>query len=73
MRTLSLNVNIWGGRARVRTALYIGTMVVRRFNPVVGDYCQRLLSYGKPKKLALTVCIRKLLIIFNSMLKHGTS
>ena len=46
--------NLWGGRARVRTALYMGALVASRFNPVIRDFYQRLLSAGKPKKLALT-------------------
>ena len=64
---------VWGGRARVRTALYMGAMVASRFNPVIRDFYQRLLSADKPKKLALTACMRKLLVILNSMLKHGSS
>ena len=64
---------VWGGRARVRTALYMGAMVASRFHPVIRDFYQRLLSAGKPKKLALTACMRKLLIILNSMLKYGSS
>ena len=48
-------------------------MVASRFNPVIKDFYQRLLSAGKPKKLALTACMRKLLIILNSMLKNGSS
>ena len=62
-----------GGRARVRTALYMGALVASRFNPIIRDFYQRLLSAGKPKKLALTACMRKLLIILNSMLKYGSS
>ena len=50
-----------------------GAMVASRFNPVIRDFYQRLLSAGKPKKLALTACMRKLLIILNSMLKYGSS
>ena len=61
---------VWGGRARVRAALYMGALVANRFNPVIRDFYQRLLAAGKPKKLALTACMRKLLIILNSMLKH---
>ena len=64
---------VWGGRARMRTALYMGAMVASRFYPVIRDFYQRLLSAGKPKKLALTACMRKLLIILNSMLKNGSS
>ena len=71
--TLRGKRTVWGGRARVRTALYMGAMVASRFNPVIRDFYQRLLSDGKPKKLALTASMRKLLIILNSMLKHGTS
>ena len=71
--TLRGKRTVWGGRARVRTALYMGAMVASRFNPVIRDFYQRLLSDGKPKKLALAACMRKLLTILNSMLKHGTS
>ena len=71
--TLRGKRTVWGGRARVRTALYMGAMVASRFNPVIRDFYQRLLSAGKPKKLALTACMRKLLIILNSMLKYGSS
>ena len=63
---------VWGGRAKVRSALYMGALVASRFNPIIGDFYHRLLSAGKPKKLALTACMRKLLIIVNSMLKHGS-
>ena len=61
---------VWGGRARVRAALYMSALVASRFNPVIRDFYQRLLAAGKPKKLALTACMRKLLILLNSMLKH---
>lgn len=65
--------SVWGGRARVRAALYMGALVASRFNPVIRDFYQRLLAAGKPKKLALTACMRKLLVILNSMLKHRSS
>lgn len=61
---------VWGGRARVRDTLYMGALVASRYNPVIRDFYQRLLTAGKPKKLALTACMRKLLVILNSMLKH---
>ena len=61
---------VWGGRARVRATLYMGALVASRFNPVIKDFYQRLLAAGKPKKLALTACMRKLLVILNSILKH---
>ena len=64
---------VWGGRARVRAALYMGALVGSRYNPVIRDFYQRLLAAGKPKKLALTACMRKLLVILNAMLKHRSS
>ena len=63
---------VWGGRTRVRTVLYMGTLAASRFNPVIRDYYQRLLAAGKPKKVALVACMRKLLVILNSMLKQRT-
>ena len=71
--TLRGKRTVWGGRARVRAALYIGALVASRYNPVIRDFYQRLLTAGKPKKLALTACMRKLLVILNSMLKHRSS
>ena len=68
--TLRGKRTVWGGRARVRAALYMGALVASRFNPVIRDFYQRLLAAGKPKKLALTACMRKLLVILNSMLRH---
>ena len=56
--TLRGKRTVWGGRARVRTDLYMGAMVASRFNPVIRDFYQRLLSADKPKKLALTACMR---------------
>ena len=70
--TLRGKRTVWGGRARVRAALYMGALVASRHNPVIRDFYQRLLAAGKPKKLALTACMRKLLVILNSMLKHGS-
>ena len=60
---------VWGGRARIRAVLYMGALAASRFNPVIRDFYQRLLAAGKPKKVALTACMRKLLVILNSMLK----
>ena len=70
--TLRGKPTVWGGRARVRAALYMGALVASRFNPVVRDFYQRLLAAGKSKKLALTACMLKLLVILNTMLKHGS-
>ena len=61
---------VWGGRSRVRGALYMGTLSATRYNPFIRDSYQRLLAAGKPKKVALVACMRKLLVILNSMLKH---
>ena len=68
--TLRGKRTVWGGRTRVRAALYMGALTASRFNPVIRDFYQRLLAYGKPKKAALVACMRKLLVILNSMLKH---
>ncbi len=62
---------VWGGRARVRAALYMATLVATRYNPVIKAFYQRLIGAGKAKKVALTACMRKLLIILNAMLKHN--
>ena len=60
--TLRGKRTVWGGRARVRGALYMGALTASRHNPVIRVFYQRLLAAGKPKKLALTACMRKLLI-----------
>lgn len=61
---------VWGGRANVRAALYMPTVVAVRWNPVLREFYQRLVAAGKPKKVALVACMRKLLVILNAMLKH---
>jgi len=63
---------VWGGRAPVRAVLYMATLVATRRNPVIRAFYQRLVGAGKPKKVALTACMRKLLTILNSMIKHKT-
>ena len=60
---------IYGGRATVRTALYMATLVATRYNPVIQTFYTRLLAAGKPKKVALTACMRKLIIILNAILR----
>ena len=68
--------HVWGGRSRVRAVWYMGTLAAtrfNRFNPVIRDFYQRLLAAGKPKKLALVACLRKLLVILNAMLKQRSS
>jgi transposase len=59
---------IWGGRAAVRSALYMAALVASRHNPTIQAFYQRLLAAGKHKKLALTACMRKLITILNVML-----
>lgn len=63
---------IWGGRAPVRTALYMATLVATRWNPVIRQFYQRLRAAGKPPKVALVAAMRKLLTILNAMVQHGT-
>jgi transposase len=63
---------IWGGRAQVRAALWMGTLVAVQHNPVIRAFYARLLAAGKPKKVALTACMHKLLIILNALLRHRT-
>jgi transposase len=64
--------HISGGRSRVRAVLYMATLVATRFNPVVKAWYQRLLAAGKPKKVALVACMRKLLVVLNAMIKTKT-
>jgi transposase len=60
----------WGGRLQVRAVLYMAALVAARFNPVISQFYTRLCAMGKAKKVALVACMRKLLTILNSMLKH---
>jgi transposase len=71
--TLRGRRTIWGGRAHVRTVLYMGTLVATRFHPQIKAFYQRLLAAGKIKKVALTAWMHKLVTILNAMLKHRTS
>lgn len=64
---------VWGGRAPVRAVLYMGALVATRRNPVIRAFYRRLLSAGKPKKVALIACMRKLLTILNAMLRTSTT
>jgi transposase len=64
--------HIWGGRAPVRTTLYMATVSAVRCNPVIRAFFDRLCAAGKPKKVALTACMRKLLTILNAMIQHRT-
>lgn len=63
---------IWGGRARVRSALYMPTLAAIRFNPIIRAFHQRLIKAGKIKKVAITACMHKFLTILNAMLRDQT-
>ena len=63
---------VWGGRASVRTALYLGALCARRWNPAVRTFYERLRAAGKPTKVALIACARKLLTILNAMVRNNT-
>lgn len=64
--------HIWGGRAQIRAVLYMATVSAVRCNPVVRTFFERLCAAGKPKKVALTACMRKLLTILNAMIHTRT-
>jgi transposase len=63
----------WGGRGDVRSVLYMATLSAVRFNPVIRAFYEQLVARGKLKKVALVACMRKLLTILNSILRHNTS
>jgi len=63
---------IWGGRAHVRAALYMAALVGVRHNPALRAFYHRLLERGKPKKVALTACMHKLLTILHAVLRDHT-
>jgi transposase len=60
---------VWGGRASVRVALYMGALVATRHNAAIKEFYERLLASGKPKKVALVACMRKLLSILNALMR----
>jgi transposase len=59
----------WGGRVSVRNTLYMATLSAVRHNPTLRAFYEHLLRLGKPKKVALVACMRKLLIILNAMVR----
>ncbi len=62
---------VWGGRSSIRAALYMAALVATRCNPAIKDFYLRLCNAGKPKKVALTACMRKLLTILNAMVRDN--
>ena len=63
---------IWGGRASIRSVLYMSVTCAIRFNPLIKKFYQHLRNAGKVHKVAMTACMRKLLIILNTMIKNRT-
>ena len=63
---------VWGGRSQVRGPLYMAALVAATHNPIIRTFYLRLVNLGKPKKLALVACMRKLLTILNAMAAQST-
>jgi transposase len=63
----------WGGRADVRAVLYMAALSAIKHNEVIGRFHQKLIDAGKPKKVAIVACMRKLLVILNAMIRDKTS
>ena len=61
---------VWGGRAAVRAVLYMATLTACRLHPGLRAFYQRLLAAGKPPKVALTACLRKLIVLCNALCKQ---
>jgi transposase len=70
--TMRRKRTIWGGRPRVRRALYMAALVASKHNPAMRSFYQRLRRDGKKPKVALTACMRKLIVILNAMLRDRT-
>ena len=64
---------IQGGRGDVRQVLYMAALTARRWNPVIRAFADRLATAGKPYKVIMAACMRKLLVILNAMVLAGTS
>ena len=60
---------VYGGRADVRSVLYMAALAAKKYNPVIKIFYERLIKQGKEKKVALTACMRKLLVILNVMMR----
>jgi transposase len=65
--------SIWGGRAAVRSVLYMAALTARRCNPVIQAFAKRLEQAGKPFRVVLTACMRKLLVILNTIVKNNSA
>ena len=62
---------IRGGRYKVRTVMFMAMMSAIQCNPVFKQKYEQLLAQGKPKKLAIIACVRKMIVVLNSMLRNG--
>ena len=62
--------HVWGGRADVRRALYLAAFIASRYDPTIRAFRKRLQDAGKPVKVAITACARKLLTILNAMVRN---
>jgi transposase len=65
--------HVWGGRTHIRPVLYMATLVATRHNPTMRRFYQHLIQTGKPRKVALTACMRKLIVILNALIRDATS
>ena len=63
--------HIWGGRADVRSVLYMATVSAKRCNPLIRAFAEKLERAGKPYKVRMVACMRKLLTIMNAMIKNN--
>lgn len=63
---------IRGGRAHVRTVLFMATLSAIQHNPVIRSFYQRLLARGKNRKVAVVACMRKMIVLLNAMVRDGT-
>ena len=61
--------SVWGGRAHVRQVLWMGAISATRHNPILRAFYERLLEAGKPRKVALTACMHKLLSILSAIMR----
>lgn len=64
---------VWGGRSSVRSKLYMAAVCAIRFNPVIKAFYERLIASGKVFKVAVTACMRKLLVILNAMIRDDSA
>lgn len=62
---------VYGGRADVRSVLYMAALAAKKYNPVIKKFYERLIKQGKEKKVALTACMRKLIVVLNAMLRSN--